>query len=88
MSSQLPNPMRADEDPMVIACFQEHRSADDIYVVDCPRCGWFSYYNEGSHATCRNCGKDLMPEVEAGNAITMADYWSDAVYPCDEPETV
>lgn len=82
---RLPNPMRADEDPTVIEAFAEGRAADDIWVIDCPECGWWSYYNEGSHATCRNCGRDLMPQVEAGDAIRMEDYWCEAPYPCDDP---
>lgn len=80
------NPKRADEDPMVMAAFAEGRAADDIWVVCCGRCEWWSYYNEGSHATCRNlnCGIDLMDQVEAGEALTMADYWTGTPYPCDE----
>jgi hypothetical protein len=77
------NPARPEEDPMVVAAIQEQRAADDILVVACPHCGWWSYYNEGSHANCRNCSRDLMPLVEEGEAITLADYWTGAAYPCD-----
>jgi hypothetical protein len=70
----MPNPMRADEDPPVMEAFAEGRKADDIWVLDCPACGWWSYWNEGSHADCRNCGRDLTRLTD--EAITMADYWS------------
>jgi hypothetical protein len=72
-----------EEDPMVVAAITEdHRSADDIWLVDCDGCGWASYCNEGSHATCRNCGADLSHKIE--EAYTLADYWGGAEYPCDE----
>lgn len=32
------------------------RTADDIWVMDCPQCGVTSYYNQGSHFSCRSCG--------------------------------
>lgn len=33
----------------------KERPADDIWVMDCPRCGVTSYYNQGSHFSCRAC---------------------------------
>ena len=73
---------RPDEDPMVIAAIAEaHRPSTDIWIVECPWCGWYSYWNEGSHASCRNCGRDTT--AQTAEAITLADYWDDAPYPGD-----
>lgn len=71
-----------DYDPTVMEAFAEGRQADDIWVIPCSMCNWWSYYNEGSHATCRNCGIDLTRHIDE-DAVTMADYWNDASYPCD-----
>jgi hypothetical protein len=73
---------RADYDPWVIAAFREGRWVDDIWVIRCDGCGTWSYYNQGSHAECRTCERDLTDLID--DAITMEDYWSSAVYPCDE----
>ena len=73
--------IRPEEDPMVIAALTAHRQADDIWLVDCPKCGWASYWNEGSHASCRNCGNDLSYRTD--EAYTLADFWDIATYPCD-----
>jgi len=73
---------RPDTDPTVIEAFREGRHANDIYIVYCPWCNWWSYYNQGSHASCRNCERDLTPQI--ADTITVADYWDDAPYPCDE----
>ena len=43
------------KDPNVVDAFKSGRSADDICVLPCPTCGQFSYYNQGSHFTCRHC---------------------------------
>lgn len=75
---------RPEDDPMVIAAIEEQRQADDIWIINCDCCLWWSYWNEGSHATCRNCKQDLIPLVELGEAATLADYWTEAPYPCDE----
>ena len=72
--------LRADYDPTVMAAFREGRAADDIYVVYCSDCKAWSYWNQGSHCNCRFCLADL-PDEEA---ITMADYWAEGTYPCDE----
>lgn len=79
------NHARPEEDEMVIEALKEGRQAEDILLLDCPMCGWTSYWNEGSHATCRNCGCDLIALVDAGEVFTLADYWTTAPYPCDEP---
>jgi hypothetical protein len=72
---------RPDEDPVVIEAISEGRHAEDIYLVDCPWCGFVSYYNQGSHASCRNCERDLTPQI--ADTFTLADYWDDTPYPCD-----
>jgi len=71
---------RADYDPTVMAAFREGRAASDIWVVYCGDCKAWSYWNQGSHCTCRVCESDL-PDDEA---ITLEDYWVESAYPCDE----
>lgn len=73
---------RPDNDPMVIAAIEEGRHADDIFLVECPWCGCHSYWNEGSHADCRNCKRDLTAQTV--DAQRLEDYWDTAEYPCDE----
>lgn len=72
---------RPEDDPMVVAALEEGRHADDIWIIEC-RCGTYSYYNQGSHADCRSCGRNLTAEIE--EAITIADFWTAAPYPNDE----
>lgn len=67
---------------MVIAAIEEGRHADDILLVECPWCGTHSYWNQGSHANCRSCERDLLAQTD--EAITLEDYWDYAEYPCDE----
>lgn len=43
------------KDPSVKAALKEGRSADDIAVLECSKCGEVGYYNEGSHFHCRKC---------------------------------
>jgi hypothetical protein len=43
------------KDPDVRAALKEGRSAEDIAVLACPKCGKFGYYNQGSHFYCRAC---------------------------------
>ena len=73
---------RIEEDATIIAALRERRSADDIWLVDCPNCGVPSYWNQGSYANCRICGADLRDLTD--DAYTLADYWDWAPYPCDE----
>lgn len=73
--------LRPDEDPTVIEAISEGRHADDIYIIACPFCGCYSYWNQGSHADCRNCGANLYELTD--EAITLEDYWTEAPYPCD-----
>jgi hypothetical protein len=47
------------DDPNVLAAFRNGRDAEDISVLNCPSCGTISYYNDGSHFTCRACGKSF-----------------------------
>lgn len=77
--------MRAEDDPDVIERLREGRSADDIYLIQCPRCGSHSYYNQGSHCGCKACDQDLSDLTD--EAITLSDYWNDEPYPCDDPRT-
>lgn len=72
-----------ESDPTVIAALEELRVPEDIWVIYCGECGFWSYWNEGSHANCRNCEVCL----DSDEAITLADYWTDATYPCDMEQT-
>lgn len=64
----------------------KERSADDIFVMACPDCGKWSYYNQGSHFSCRFCERGFyvlgddesaedkaVPCIHAENACTLAD---------------
>lgn len=73
---------RIDEDETVVAALREGRHADDIWLMDCPYCGTASYWNQGSHFTCRECGSHKGSSTD--DAYTLADYWETATYPCDE----
>jgi hypothetical protein len=74
---------RIEDDPTIIEALKE-RHADDIWLVDCPTCGVPSYWNQGSHAECRICGRDLSNLTD--DAYTLEDYWEYSPYPCDEPK--
>jgi hypothetical protein len=60
-------------DVSVNDAFRDGRGPDEIMIVDCPRCGWQTYYNEGSHWTCRNpqcnCAMDGDQAVEECRSI-------------------
>lgn len=43
------------DDPNVKAALKSGRPPSDIMLIDCPECGEASYYNQGSHFTCRAC---------------------------------
>lgn len=90
MTKKLP---RIEEDETIIAAIQEGRHADDICLLDCPYCGVPSYYNEGSHFTCRICSRGFSvvdddsgrnTDVSIDDMYTLADYWETAPYPNDE----
>ena len=53
MSEPLPNDIWRD--PSVKSALKSGRSADDIMVLNCPKCGRFGYYNQGSSFWCRFC---------------------------------
>jgi len=84
---------RIEDDATIIAAIREGRHADDIYLLNCPWCGVPSYYNQGSHFTCRICDRNVIvtdddsgsnTSVSSCEAYTLAEYWEEAPYPCDE----
>jgi hypothetical protein len=82
--SEKPVP-RIDDDETVVEAIREGRHADDIYLLDCRYCGVASYYNQGSHFTCRVCHRTVDVNDEwSQEAITLAEYWETAPYPPDE----
>ena len=83
---------RIDEDETVVAAIREGRHANDIWLLDCPYCGVPSYYNQGSHFTCRVCDRTIgvadddsltNNQISADDAYTLADYWEFEPYPPD-----
>jgi len=46
-------------DPMVKEALSDGRQPWDIALLPCPVCGKLSYYNEGSHFSCRFCDKSF-----------------------------
>ena len=62
------------KDPDVKAALKDRRSADDIRVLSCPKCGAWGYYNEGSHFYCKHCKKGWSVTSEmADESITLSD---------------
>jgi len=73
------------KDPQVKEALKEGRPADDIAVLDCPECGRWGYYNQGSHFSCRFCDKtwsvlcegeeptEGVPHLFADSFISLAD---------------
>lgn len=53
------------KDPNVKERLKEGVSADAIMVMDCPKCGRFGYYNEGSHFSCRFCNRNWVCLTES-----------------------
>ena len=87
---------RVEDDETIIAAILEGRHADDIYLLDCPWCRVPSYYNQGSHFTCRICERTVQvvdddsgsaTSVSADDMYSLADFWETAPYPCDERES-
>jgi len=78
------------DDPRVKARLKEGKSAYEIVLLMCSVCGEVSYYNQGSHFTCGNCGKYFVALAEGEHAepgalcvwvddsFTLADYGVDA----------
>jgi hypothetical protein len=64
------------KDPAVTDALKE-RPAYDVCLILCPQCGLYSYYNQGSHAGCFHCGKDLTRFLDddsfADNICTVQD---------------
>lgn len=50
---ELPNDIW--KDPGVKGALRSGRTPDDIMVLNCPACGRFGYYNQGSTFWCRFC---------------------------------
>ena len=75
---------RIEDDETVIAALTEGRHASDIWLIECPDCGVPSYWNQGSHCTCRECDREIGRFYE--DAYTLQDYWNFAPYPSDEKE--
>src|SRR5690348_1270350 len=70
-----------NDDPMVEAALKGGREPSEISLIRCSACGVYTYYNEGSHWTCRECGvlidNDLLDDViGAGEVITLQDYYN------------
>jgi hypothetical protein len=83
---------RIEDDETIREALKE-RHADDVYLLDCPYCGVPSYYNQGSHFTCRLCDRTMYVSSDdeeprkaplAEDAYSLADYWETAPYPFDE----
>lgn len=82
----MPKTKRKDiwQDPGVVEALKSRR-ADDIMVLECPKCGQQSYYNQGSTFYCTVCdrsfyalsadedGEDRGPCVQADDAISLSD---------------
>jgi hypothetical protein len=80
-------------DPNVQEALRDGRDYRDILLLNCPRCGWLSYYHQGSGFCCRNCGASyyVCAEDEApldGPCIMACDtdfITLDDVLECAEP---
>jgi len=57
------------DDPLVKSALKAGRDPSDIWLLDCPECDRASYYNQGSHFTCRFCdlGWHCITEDELGD---------------------
>jgi hypothetical protein len=69
------------DDPNVKEALRDGRDSSDIHLIGCYVCGEYSYYNDGSHFTCRFCdwtlrGRKLDAVIEDGGAISL-DGWSE-----------
>lgn len=69
------------EDPNVKAAMADGRELNDIAVLNCPSCGRLSYYNQGSHFTCRHCDRYFYVASENEDV-------GDDVGPCMRPDIV
>ncbi len=60
------------KDPSVKEALRDGRSACDIMVLDCPKCGRWGYYNQGSHFWCRFCDQGF-EHTEDWDPISLDD---------------
>lgn len=74
------------EDPEVIAAMRVGRQLNDISVLNCPRCGQLSYYNNGSHFYCRHCDKgfEVLSEDEPDPGGPAIRLWIDTHLTMDD----
>jgi hypothetical protein len=73
-------------DPNVQLALKE-RTPEEVSLACCRKCGYYSYFNNGSHFTCHWCGWSvsggtLDDMIETGEVISLADY---ADLECDDP---
>jgi hypothetical protein len=68
------------DDPLVATRLREGEQPTEIWLILCPACGNFSYYNLGSHFSCSvdGCGhaidgNELDVLIDNGAATTLAD---------------
>ena len=68
------------EDPNVKAALKQ-RGSSHVALIQCFRCGNYSYYNEGSHFSCSvdgcdwsTSGDELDRIIDNGEVITLDDY--------------
>jgi hypothetical protein len=59
------------DDPNVKEALAEGSAPEDIQLLDCPACGVTSYYNQGSHFTCRVCGRGYAVLCDADESIEL-----------------
>lgn len=71
------------DDPNIQAALKE-RQPEDIMVLDCPACCATSYYGQGSHFTCRECGASYAALVEE----EIEDHEGGPYVLCSEARTV
>ena len=69
------------DDPNVARELKDGRLASDIMLIGCPYCGDFTYYNQGTHASCSYCGNEI---EDLEDAITLEEFWDFEPYPCDD----
>jgi hypothetical protein len=55
------------------------RTPEEVSLICCRKCEYYSYYNDGPHFTCHWCGWSasgglLDDMIETGEVISLADY--------------
>jgi hypothetical protein len=66
-------------DPNVQEALKKGRKPEEVSLACCRKCGYYSYFNEGSHFACHWCGWSasgglLDDMLETGEVISLADY--------------